>query len=235
MPAGPTGLVAGRYPCSFQDKTGSYNRSCVVEAQADGSLSLKARGTKLNPNNGFSGTLTGGPESYAFQGKISGFDNCQGSFQATTSHDGKRYVAKAKLGSGCSVTIRLKAPLDAGAAAATAPATSGAHSAGALTAGKHRCSFTDSTGTYNRVCTLQQSGSIFALKAPGTKLNPHNGFYGSITGSPDSYTFKGKVTGFDKCIGTFTMSLDNAGAKLRGKTTLDSGCPITIQLTSAVM
>lgn len=109
--ASPTdGLASGSYSCSFQDRTGSYNRRCKITSDADGALSLVAAGTELNPDNAFSGTLVAGLDGYTFRGKITGFEDCVGSFEAAMKRDGDRYVTKTKLDSGCPITIRISQP-----------------------------------------------------------------------------------------------------------------------------
>ncbi|MEM7155238.1 MAG: hypothetical protein AAF799_20485 [Myxococcota bacterium] len=123
--AEPPALAAGTFGCSFRDSTGSYNRRCKVTADGDGKWKVSAPGTKLNPDNGFNGTLSGGPDSFQFEGRVSGFDNCRGNFSATANRDGERLVAKATLGSGCPVTVRIKV-----GPRPTAPAVGGGTPAG---------------------------------------------------------------------------------------------------------
>ena len=104
------GLPPGKHRCSFTDTSGKYNRVCTVTRDAAGHLTVSAPGTELNPDNGFDGTLEGGPDSYRFSGKIAGFDDCVGAFEATVSAEKDAYVATAKLDSGCPITIRITRP-----------------------------------------------------------------------------------------------------------------------------
>lgn len=100
------GLSLGTHGCTFWDSTGSYNRRCTLTQNADGTVALRAPGTSLNPDIGFSGTLTGGPERYGFNGQIKSFDNCTGTFQTTLDRQGNKYVARYKR-PGCSLTIHI--------------------------------------------------------------------------------------------------------------------------------
>ncbi len=108
------GLEVGKHGCTMLDGTGSYNRVCTVSTQADGSLSVTAPGTSLNPQIGFQFTGTGGPESYAIQGKMTAFDACSGNFSSTAKQENLGgtpwFVAKfAPGGSGserCKIMIR---------------------------------------------------------------------------------------------------------------------------------
>ncbi|MCB9609115.1 MAG: hypothetical protein H6716_21155 [Polyangiaceae bacterium] len=117
-PAGQTvtagGLEVGKHGCTMLDGTGSYNRVCTVSTLADGSLSVKAPGTSLNPTIGFEFTGTGGPDSYAIQGKMTAFDACSSNFSSTAKVENLGgtpwFIAKfAPGGSGserCKIMIR---------------------------------------------------------------------------------------------------------------------------------
>ena len=109
------GLKVGKHGCNMRDGTGTYNRLCVVSSQPDGSLSVKAKGTSLNPDVGFEFTATGGPDSYTAKGKMSAFDKCSGSFEANAERKDVRgvqwYVAEYAPGGGsgtktCRIMIR---------------------------------------------------------------------------------------------------------------------------------
>lgn len=110
------GLEVGKHGCTMIDGTGSYNRICTVSTRADGSLSVKAPGTSLNPQIGFEFSGTGGPSSYQIQGKMTAFDACSGNFNSTAAQENiggaSWYVAKfAPGGSGserCKIMIRQK-------------------------------------------------------------------------------------------------------------------------------
>lgn len=109
------GLSLGTHGCTFWDSTGAYNRQCTLTQNSDGTVALRAPGTSLNPDIGFSGTLTGGPEQYGFAGQIKSFDSCTGGFQTTLSRQGNKYEARYRT-AGCSLTIHIRTELMGGGA-----------------------------------------------------------------------------------------------------------------------
>ncbi|MEZ4370309.1 MAG: hypothetical protein R3B07_05760 [Polyangiaceae bacterium] len=108
------GLEVGKHGCTMLDGTGSYNRVCTVNTKADGSVSVKAPGTSLNPTIGFEFTGTGGPDNYSIKGKMTAFDACSGDFTSTAKVEdlggSQWFIAKfAPGGAGserCKIMIR---------------------------------------------------------------------------------------------------------------------------------
>lgn len=77
---------------------------------------------------------------------------------------------------------------------------------GGLAPGSHGCVMIDGTGSYNRVCTVQQEGGgPLKVRAPGTSLNPTIGFEFEATGGPEAYETQGKMRAFDGCTGPFSV------------------------------
>jgi hypothetical protein len=111
------GLTLGTHGCTFYDSTGAYNRRCTLTQNANGTVALRAPGTSLNPEEGFSGTLTGGPEHYGFTGQIKTFDSCTGNFQSTLVRQGNKYALRYKR-PGCSLTIHIRTDTMGGGAPA---------------------------------------------------------------------------------------------------------------------
>ncbi|MBI5515553.1 MAG: hypothetical protein HY909_17365 [Deltaproteobacteria bacterium] len=120
-----------------------------------------------------------------------------------------------------------EAPTDAAAAAAEpdpqAPEP--------LTAGRHRCSFTEAGSDYNRRCevTLQADGSL-RVSASGTALNPGQGFTITATGSAPRYSATGTLNAFGSCTGAFRGTLELGGSDSHPFYAIEwgSGCKITI-------
>jgi hypothetical protein len=69
-------------PCEFHESVDSYQRQCTTSRNPDGSLLVSAKGTKLNPDNGFEFTLHGGPHSFVARGTLNAFYKCAGPFVA---------------------------------------------------------------------------------------------------------------------------------------------------------
>jgi hypothetical protein len=69
-------------PCEFHESVDAYNRVCTAHKNADGSLQIVARGTRLNPDNGFEFTLHGGPHNFFAHGNLNAFGICAGPFTA---------------------------------------------------------------------------------------------------------------------------------------------------------
>lgn len=69
-------------PCAFHESVDSYERRCVATKNADGSLHVEAKGTALNPDNGFEFTLRGGPHQFVARGTLDSFGICKGPFVA---------------------------------------------------------------------------------------------------------------------------------------------------------
>jgi hypothetical protein len=78
---------------------------------------------------------------------------------------------------------------------------------GGLERGSHACMMIDGTGSYNRVCTVQQEGDgPLKVRAPGTSLNPRTGFDFTATGGPGAYEAQGQMRAFDSCTGPFAAT-----------------------------
>jgi hypothetical protein len=77
-----------------------------------------------------------------------------------------------------------------------------------LTVGRHRCSFRENRHDYGRRCevTLRPDGSL-GISAPGTALNPSQGFRLTATGSAPRYQAQGILTAFAACTGPFIGDL----------------------------
>jgi hypothetical protein len=60
----------------------TYRRRCVVTTNPDGSLQVTAKGTELNPENGFEFSLHGGPHQFSAKGELHAFELCEGPFVA---------------------------------------------------------------------------------------------------------------------------------------------------------
>ncbi len=73
QPQTQPGRLLGKHPCSVTDGKGTYNRWCTITPQPDGSLSITAGGTQLNPNTRLVATATGGPARYDIDGSLAWF------------------------------------------------------------------------------------------------------------------------------------------------------------------
>lgn len=86
----------------------TYLRTCVVTAESDGTLLVTAKGTTLNPENGFSFRMGGGPETFSAAGELQAFGICKGPFAgkvvASTGPSGKSYEVRFK--DHCKIVIR---------------------------------------------------------------------------------------------------------------------------------
>lgn len=69
-------------PCAFHESVDSYERRCTTTKNDDGSLRVQAKGTTLNPDNGFEFTLRGGPHQFVARGTLDSFGMCKGPFVA---------------------------------------------------------------------------------------------------------------------------------------------------------
>jgi hypothetical protein len=76
------GIRLGTHTCEFREGVDAYRRQCKVTKNPDGSLQVSAAGTELNPNNGFTFSLHGGPWEFAAKGTLDAFDFCAGPFVA---------------------------------------------------------------------------------------------------------------------------------------------------------
>lgn len=86
----------------------TYARTCLVTIEPDGALLVTAKGTALNPENGFSVRMGGGPDSFSAVGELQAFGLCKGPFVgkvvASTGPFGKSYEVRFK--EHCKIVIR---------------------------------------------------------------------------------------------------------------------------------
>ncbi|MBK6462106.1 MAG: hypothetical protein IPF92_14005 [Myxococcales bacterium] len=98
----------GARPCEFHESVDSYPRSCSVKVESDGTLTVTAKGTALNPNNGFTFRMGGGPTSFDAVGTLDAFGACKGPFVATvaTVLEGKGKTYELRFRDHCKIVIR---------------------------------------------------------------------------------------------------------------------------------
>lgn len=78
-----TGGPRGNRPCAFHESVDTYKRQCVAKVNPDGSISVSAKGTQLNPDNGFEFTMHGGENNqWVAKGTLNAFAHCDGPFVA---------------------------------------------------------------------------------------------------------------------------------------------------------
>ena len=103
-------LELGKHGCTMRDGTGAYNRICDVSRRPDGSVRVRAAGTRLNPTIGFEFDATGGPDSYHIKGKMTAFDSCSGRYETSLAKEdiggSDWYVATFKH---CKIMVRAEA------------------------------------------------------------------------------------------------------------------------------
>jgi hypothetical protein len=107
--SGPvTGGPRGSRPCEFRESVDTYARTCLVTTEPDGTLRVTAKGTALNPENGFSFRMGGGPDAFSVAGELQAFGICKGPFGgklvASTGPSGKSYEVRFK--EHCKIVIR---------------------------------------------------------------------------------------------------------------------------------
>ena len=99
----------GTRPCAFYESVDVYQRQCVTKVNADGSVSVIAKGTKLNPDNGFEFTLHGGENSqWVAKGTLNAFARCEGPFVALAnlSIDRGVNVYELRFKEHCKIEVR---------------------------------------------------------------------------------------------------------------------------------
>jgi hypothetical protein len=105
---GRPAIGPGRRRCAFVEAGHRYDRTCTVTRQPDGSLRVVAPGTRLNPNNGFTLTLTAVPGGYQVAGSLTAFAACTGPVDGIASFDARgRPPAYRVSFRGCEVAIGL--------------------------------------------------------------------------------------------------------------------------------
>jgi hypothetical protein len=75
-----TGGPRGTRRCRFYESVDAYQRTCTARVNPDGSLTVTAPGTRLNPDHGFSFTAGGGPNRFSVSGTLNAFSICRGPF-----------------------------------------------------------------------------------------------------------------------------------------------------------
>jgi hypothetical protein len=102
-------LTEGSRRCAFSEGGNAYNRRCRITQLPGGALQIVARGTSLNPQQGFTLTATGAAPRYAVQGTLTAFGACTGPFSGTMILEGpdrgRSYVIN--WGQGCQIRIPL--------------------------------------------------------------------------------------------------------------------------------
>ena len=101
---GPRGVRA----CEFHESVDTYPRTCTVKVGDDGVLTVTAPGTPLNPKNGFSFRMGGGPEEFGVSGELEAFDICRGKFSGRmiTLHEGAKKTYEVRFREHCMIVIR---------------------------------------------------------------------------------------------------------------------------------
>ncbi|MEZ4394200.1 MAG: hypothetical protein R3A48_24270 [Polyangiales bacterium] len=101
-------LSVGRHRCSFTEAGSDYSRRCEVNAMPDGSLEVIARGTRLNPGNGFTLNARGAAPVYQVRGELTAFAGCSGRFEGALRLEGSdsRPYYEVRWGQGCKITIQ---------------------------------------------------------------------------------------------------------------------------------
>jgi hypothetical protein len=101
---GPRGVR----PCEFRESVDTYARSCTIKPDADGSLTVTAPGTALNPKNGFSFKMGGGPSTFVVSGELDAFNICRGPFSGkmATVQDGAARSYEVRFRDHCMIVIR---------------------------------------------------------------------------------------------------------------------------------
>jgi len=101
---GPRGV----HRCEFRESVDTYARTCSVKANADGSLTVTAPGTALNPSNGFTLHMGGGPNRFAVSGQLDAFGACRGPFSGDMIAvlDGATRTYEARFREHCMIVIR---------------------------------------------------------------------------------------------------------------------------------
>ncbi len=99
----------GTRPCAFHESVDSYQRQCVTTVNSDGSLTVRAKGTRLNPDQGFEVNLHGGEQNqWVAQGTLTAFAQCTGPFVAivSLSVDNGVNVYEMRFKEHCKIAIR---------------------------------------------------------------------------------------------------------------------------------
>jgi hypothetical protein len=101
---GPTGTRS----CEFRESVDTYPRKCTITQEPDGALKVTAKGTSLNPDNGFTFRMGGGPNTFDAAGQLDAFGICKGPFagKVGTVIDGKAKTYEIRFKDHCMIVIR---------------------------------------------------------------------------------------------------------------------------------
>ncbi len=79
-----------------------------MKQNADGSLTVTAPGTALNPGNGFTFRMGGGPQSFTVSGQLDAFGICKGPFSGSMIPilDGGKKIYEARFREHCMIVVR---------------------------------------------------------------------------------------------------------------------------------
>ena len=108
-PIGPAqGGPRGVRPCEFRESVDTYARTCAIKPNPDGSLQVTAPGTALNPKNGFTLRMGGGPNSFDVSGELDAFGLCKGPFSGRMNMvlDGAARTYEVRFHEHCMIVIR---------------------------------------------------------------------------------------------------------------------------------
>ena len=97
----------GQRRCEFRESIDDYPRTCTVKKNVDGSLTITAPGTKLNPDHGFSFKMGGGPNQFQVAGQLDAFKFCRGPFVGTmlAVHDDNKVSYELRFREHCMIAI----------------------------------------------------------------------------------------------------------------------------------
>lgn len=98
----------GTRKCEFRESVDTYARTCTVTQDPDGALTVTAQGTKLNPDNGFTFRMGGGPNAFDVTGKLDAFGICKGRFSGRMQlvQDGGAQTYEARFRDHCMIVVR---------------------------------------------------------------------------------------------------------------------------------
>lgn len=98
----------GQRPCEFRESVDTYPRTCTVQQNPDGTITVTAKGTSLNPNNGFAFRAGGGPERFPSTGTLDAFGLCKGAFagEMRAIHNGSGVTYELRFRDHCMIVVR---------------------------------------------------------------------------------------------------------------------------------
>lgn len=94
--------------CEFHESVDAYARTCTIQTNPDGSLTVKAPGTALNPEHGFSLRMGGGPNRVEVSGQLDAFGICSGPFSGAmiAIDEGAARTYEVRFRDHCMIIIR---------------------------------------------------------------------------------------------------------------------------------